>query len=119
MRFAAAAIAAASRDAIDTCAPSSASARATANPSPLLAPPTIAILFASPRSTFPPFLPFPPSTPLHHPIQRFARRPIELTARRADAGMRDRAAPLQHFLANRHPNAFLELEAPQRHPAIE
>src|SRR5438552_7980008 len=50
MRFAAAAIAAASRDAIDTCAPSAASARATAKPSPLLAPPTIATLFVRPKS---------------------------------------------------------------------
>jgi len=43
-------IASPSRDAIDTAAPSAANARATAYPSPLLAPPTIAILFFSPRS---------------------------------------------------------------------
>src|SRR5947209_2695279 len=43
-------MAAASRDAIETCAPSLASARATALPSPLLAPPTIATLFLKPRS---------------------------------------------------------------------
>ena len=47
----AASIASRLREAIDTCAPSAASARATASPRPLLAPPTIATFPLSFRST--------------------------------------------------------------------
>ena len=39
--------------------------------------------------------------------------------RRAQRGARQRAAAVQHFLANRHADAFLELEAHQRHGTIE
>ena len=57
---AAASMRTASREAIDTCAPSATRARATARPRPRLAPPTMATFPVSPRSM--PVLPVRPSS---------------------------------------------------------
>src|SRR5580692_3523404 len=97
MRCAAAEMASASRDDIDTSAPSAASVRATAYPNPRLAPATIATLFVSPRSIS--LLRF--SCPLQNPIEGRERRRVQLRARRSSRSVRQYPAPPQHFLANR------------------
>src|SRR5579871_6805160 len=103
MRDAALEIASASRDDIDTSAPSAASVRATAYPNPRLAPATIATLFVNPRSISLLRL----SCPFHYAIERRQRGRIQLRSRRSSRGIRDHAATPQHFFANRLADAFL------------
>jgi hypothetical protein len=52
--------------------------------------------------------------PLQHAIERLLRRRIEPGGRGTRGRTRERAAPVQHFLANGHADAFLELEAHER-----
>ena len=63
--------------------------------------------------------PFLSGGPSQHAIERRERILIELGAGRADDRVRDDAAAAQHFLANGHADAFLELEAHQRHEPVE
>src|SRR5688572_6771434 len=112
IREAASRTAVSSRDAIDTCAPSAAIARATAYPSPLLAPATSATLPVRPRS-------MQRLRVLHHAIERVARCLIERRARRARGWTGEDAAAVQDFLADGHPDPFLEFEPHEWHRAVE
>src|SRR3954469_12737245 len=125
-----------SRDEIETIAPSCARTCATAYPSPLLAPAISMTLFLSCRSIQPlmkvgsrtPDDPGPGTIqlfrrfrlhPPHDAIERFARGLIECRAGRPRRRTRKRAAAMEHFLADRHPDPFLKLEAHQRYSAVE
>src|SRR5207249_3347055 len=103
------AIASGAREAIDTCAPSDANARATAKPRPLLAPPTMAIFPVRCRSIcrFGSYgsLASLPIDPRDDAVERLSRRLIELSARRPDHRVRNRAAPREHLFADGHPDA--------------
>ena len=129
------AIASSSRDEMETLAPSAASAFATAKPSPLLAPATSATL-PSVRDPYTRFSTCKPAStashrpmscveaavdlyPVQHAIQRLARRLVERGRGRAGRRARQRAAAMQYFLANRHPDPFLKLEPHQRNSAVE
>jgi hypothetical protein len=100
MRAAAAAMDASSRDEIDTLAPR---AQRDATPSALIAP----------RQRDPPLSPesICPSwnQSLDQAITRSSASRVVWSAPRREGGARPRrAAAVQHFLANRHPDAFLE-----------
>src|SRR5262245_49870242 len=88
-----------------------ASPRPFADASPRIHSPRLGMAAGAPVSAL--------TAPRHDAIQRFSRRIVERSAGRPDAGVRDRAAASQHFLADRHPDPFLELEAHQRHALIE
>src|ERR1700677_1290674 len=99
MRCAAAEIASALRDDIDTRAPSAARARATANPNPRLAPATIATLFVKPKS-----MDLPLTSPVQYPIERQQSRCVQLRAGPADGAGAQRPAPPQDFFADGLPD---------------